>query len=732
MKEPELEKNKASTSGPEKIPAAAYDSESYSSGSGELSIYQSDDRIFQRQQFGYDFVAKVLSHRFRDSLLEAELELESGLNARMSLQAVSKDILRFRFWKPEENFDDTSVMLTGKAAGIEPARLSENEHSINFRTGGCEFRIDKSPFLLTVLDVSGTEIMQMDDRKVAGSYMTGPIGFRTDGNERSQPFFSWKMRNDEHFFGLGEKFNKCEKSSTCATIWASDTCGTNSNDMSYKSLPLLFSDGGWGIMLHSTFRSFWEIGTFSYIGGSFLSEDSKIDLFFLLSGTVKGLLGLYTELTGRPATPPDWALGTWLSRCQYRSHRELISEMRRMRKEKIPCDVVHLDPLWMKTHYYFSIGVDACDFVRNETGFPDLEDCYRQYADLGFNTCLWVNPYLPEGEPVYAEAVSRGYLLKDLDGGIARLSHGQAVGIIDFSNPEAKEWWKGKIKRELEAGASVVKPDYGDRVPENAMFYNGRTGAEMHNLYLFLYTEACYEAVEEVYGTGMVWRRSGYLGSQRYPGTWSGDVEVSWEGLRCCLRAGLSAGICGEAYWSSDIGGFVGGNPDPELYIRWFQFGMFNSLSRMHGNGQREPWYFGEKAVEVAREYSEKRYRLIPYIKKMGEVAARTGCPIMRHMALEFPDEPNIHTLDDQYMFGDRLLVAPVIKPGRSERTLYLPKGEWVDFDDRNTEFRGPGFVTVEAPLGKMPVLVCKGAELPVYKEAPQNLKGEVPKIVRL
>lgn len=708
-----------------------YTSESYATDyMPEKSIYQDDTRIFHRSGFAYDNVASVAQVSFVDETLTARVVLDSGAPALLSIASAGEGILRLNFCPANivADFTDGSEMLIPLPTEPPAATCVEQAAAYDFSVGAYTVRLYKQPFGMVILR-DGACIFELETEKLAGKYVTPPLGLRHDpfSTSHGEVYVSWRVQNDERFFGLGEKWNKVEKTSTRATIWAADTCGSNTTDMSYKSLPLLFSTKGWGILLHSGYRSFWEVGTFSYTSGSALVEDAKLDMFIFLALTLKELVGLYTDLTGKPHMPPRWALGVWMSRCVYPDRATVEAVQARLRAERIPCDVVHLDPSWMKTHYYYRLGVDACDFDWNEAAWPDHRQMLRRWLADGFNTCFWVNPYIPEGTALYEEARSKGYLLKTAGGATARLEHGEPVGTVDFSNPAAKAWWKDHLKALVDDGASVFKPDYGDRVAEDAIFANGKTGMEMHNRFMFLYTEAAFEAVKETRGENIVWRRAGYIGSQRYPGTWAGDTQVTWQGMRGALRGGLSAGFGGEAFWSHDIGGFVGVKPDPELYIRWAQFGLLSPFCRFHGTTPREPWEYGEPALDIVRHYAQLRYALIPYLLAAAHESTVTGLPMLRHMRLEFPAEPNVETLDDQYMLGADVLVAPILTPGATSRFVYFPTGRWWALEDAACVIEGPGFVEVAAPLERIPLFVRAGAVIPRYIHNPQHLKTPAP-----
>ena len=691
------------------------------------SIFPDDSRIFHRPEFSYDHVATILSARFADGILTLACVLSSGEEVNLTVEAITPQVLRLKAWQGEASFDAHSPMLLPLPESRPSVDFNETGQAYLLSLGAYTLLLHKSPFFISLASPTGETIFESETEQLVELYTSPPLGFRRRDVEK-WAFLSWKIRNEERFFGLGEKFTRFEKTSTRATIWQADTCGSNTSDMSYKAVPVLFSTAGWGMLLHTSYRTHWEIGSFSYATGSVLVEDPKIDLFLMLAPSLKEQIQLYTALTGRPSMPPKWSLGVWMSRAPYRNRLEMLEVAERLHAEQIPCDVFNVDPTWMTRNYYNDIGVEVCNFDWNEAAWSKPDELFQEFAAKGLSICLWINPYFSEDSRPYAEAKEKGYLVKNQQGGVSRLEFGLAAGIVDFTNPAARDWWKAKLTDLLRKGASALKVDFGDRVPEDALFFNSKTGKEMHNLYVHLYVAAVYEAVQEAKGIGLVWRRPGYIGSQRFPVTWAGDTQVTWQGMKGALRGGLSAAMTGEAFWSHDIGGFVGEAPSEELYIRWAQFGLLSPLSRFHGITPREPWYFGETALKVVRHYARLRNSLIPYLLATAYESTRTGMPMLRPMVLEFPDEPNVDQLDDQYLLGHDLLVAPIFKAGARSRMVYFPRGKWWRWGNPSASISGPGFHDIEAPLEVVPLYVRAGAIIPRYSQPPLNLKGPTPR----
>jgi alpha-D-xyloside xylohydrolase len=378
---------------------------------------------------------------------------------------------------------------------------------------------------------------------------------------------------------------------------------------------------------------------------------------------------------------------------------------------------------------------------------PDVSD---KLSELGVEAGMYVAPMLNVGTEMEQEARSNGYALTNENGEPYEIPLGYrtdagergeseySLAVLtrdddwrdrhnrlfytpclmpDFTNPAAVRWWKDKIKAHIQAGAfAIAMSDFGEDVPVDACFHNGRSGLEMHNIYTLLYQKATFEAVEE--GSdhrGLVNARSGTAGMQRYPICWSGDPNCTWEDMLADLRAGLSIGLSGVPFWSCDNGGFSAytGDLTPELWMRWSQWSMFQSHMRLHGDAPpRVPWLLGEPSTANFRKYAKLRYRLLPYIYSHAYHATMTALPLMRAMVLEYTDDPITHDLDDQYMFGDAFLVAPVYSP-TNRRTVYLPAGKWYDYWN-GSAYSGPAVLHIEPDLDELPLYVRSDSIIPM------------------
>ena len=527
-------------------------------------------------------------------------------------------------------------------------------------------------------------------------------------------FEALELESDEIIYGLGERFDSLIRNGRTVDFHNKDAVGTVSR-RTYVNIPFYISTKGYGLFLNSGARTSWDIATEDCSSIQFSVADNQMEYFVIQGDTPKEIIKSYCCLTGFAPLPPLWSFGLWMSRNSYTSWDTVFDVAEKLRKYDIPCDVIHLDTAWFKKDW-------DCDLKFSQERFPNPEQNIKKLREQGFRTSLWQYNFIPpnEGNTHYSEAVQNGYLAKDKDGNPYQMPK-ECKGswtndvVIDFSNPDARKWYGDKIYGLIKMGAAAIKTDFGEGIPEEA-FYHSIDGRHFHNLYSLVYNHTVFNASKKASGENLVWARSGTAGSQRYPIHWGGDSQCSFEALAATLRGALSMGISGIPFFSHDIGGFLG-MPDDELYVRWAQMGMFSSHARCHGAGDtthREPWAFSKEACEIFRYYDKLRYSLIPYIYEQAEKCTKTGLPMMRALYLEYPDDRNVYNIDNEYMFGDNILVAPVLKPlsKSTVRNVYLPKGVWRDFfTNEITESTG---IWIEKPvdLKTMPIYFKHGSEI--------------------
>jgi alpha-D-xyloside xylohydrolase len=348
-----------------------------------------------------------------------------------------------------------------------------------------------------------------------------------------------------------------------------------------------------------------------------------------------------------------------------------------------------------------------CDFVWDARAFPDPAGMLRRLKARGLHICLWINPYIAQRSPLFAEGMQQGYLLKRPSGDVWQIDMWQpGMGVVDFTNPAARQWFSAKLRALLDMGVDSFKTDFGERIPTDVVYWDGSDPAGMHNYYSYLYNQTVFELLQEQRGNAeaVVFARSATAGGQRFPVHWGGDCESTFESMAESLRGGLSLGLSGFGFWSHDIGGFEG-TPPAAIYKRWIAFGLLSSHSRLHGSqSYRVPWLFDEEAVQVLRHFTRLKCRLMPYLYARAIEAAQTGIPMMRAMLLEFPDDPTCDYLDRQYMLGEALLVAPVLAYD-GVVSYYLPSGRWTNFFS-GALLEGPRWLRETHDMLSIPLLV--------------------------
>ena len=555
---------------------------------------------------------------------------------------------------------------------------------------------------------------------ITDQHFRGRVRLPAFGIEESTPrrwCASFALASDGAVYGLGEKFGPLDKRGQLVNGRIEDALGVNT-ELAYKNVPFCWSTEGWGLLAHTPGPVRHGVGypQWSHRTHVLEVEDETLDLFFF-AGAPAEILERYTALTGRAEEPPLWSYGMWLSRAYYKVPQEAIDAAREVRRRAIPCDVITIDgrAAWeVRTRFAFQWDPARYDDPKRILGEIKAEN---------LKVCVWEYPYVSIHGPLFAQLEAKGWLLRDANGKAyvfdwvkdptddpfgSVLTPLPPSGVVDFTHPEAAAWWAQRHEALFDDGVDVIKSDFGEQVEDDMVAANGDTGRRLHNAYPLLYNRCVYEATKrynERHGRGaaMVWGRDGFIGSQRYPVQWGGDPQSDWEGMAASIRGGLSYGMSGVPYHATDVGGFYGATqPDAELYLRWTANAIFSSHFRYHGIGEREPWAFGADAEAIARRLLEFRYRLIPYIAGAAGQAARTGLPLMRAMPLAFPADRAARGYELQYLFGEALLVAPIVRPGGSVE-VWFPEGEaWHDLDT-GERIEGGRARRVSKPLGGLP-----------------------------
>lgn len=618
-----------------------------------------------------------------------------------SIQFVSPRTFRIKMtsgpqFKPEAN---SLMLVDGQAKTDNSWVYSKTGEGHEYKSEFGRILIKEKPWHIYVYNAAGkllTSTVHKSD--VSNTYTpVTPFCYVRRANDYSRSMDAvFSLSPDEKIFGCGESYQEFDKRGSRVVLWTDDANGVQ-NETMYKPIPFYMSSRGYGVFMHHSTPITCDFGKYFSPVNSMMIGDDELDLFFFL-GEPKDILDEYTDLTGKASMPPLWSFGFWMSRITYFSAEDGYKVVKQLRDYKIPSDVIHFDTGWF--------GVDwRADYKFHTDRFPNAKKMIKDFKDDGFHISLWQLPYFTPENSLFPELVEKDLVVRDRKG---NLPYEDAV--LDFTNPATVKWYQDKIAGLMELGVGAIKVDFGEAAPTYGIYSNGRTGFYEHNMFPLRYNKAVAEITKDITGYPFIWARSTWAGSQRYPVHWGGDPATTNTAMSATLRGGLSIGLSGFTFWSHDIGGFVTATPE-DVYRRWTPFGMLSSHVRSHGNPPTEPWEYGENFMEDFRKADNMRYELMPYIYSQAKISSEKGLPMLRALFVEFPDDPGAWLVDNQYLFGSDILVAPMFENG-TERAVYLPgKGNWYDY--QTGKKYAAGWHTIKT--GDIPIiaLVKEGAAIP-------------------
>jgi len=553
--------------------------------------------------------------------------------------------------------------------------------------------------------------------------------FKSVGGDLSRCEASFTAFDNERIYGLGQRRHGLLDQKGCVLEL------THRN--SQISIPFLVSSRGYGLLWHNPGMGRVELGRTQT---RWVADASRVIDYVVTTGDgYAGIMERYADLTGHPQVLPKWAAGFWQCKLRYKTQDELLAVAREHKRRGLPMSVIVID--------YFN-WTKMGEWKFDPTCWPDPKAMVRELEALGIKVMVSVWPTVNPDSENFAELERRGLLVRTERGlnsfikfTDSNANHTVISGLLDSTHPDARAFLWSKVRENyFRHGIKVwwldaIEPEMVTYDHDNVRYHAGN-GLEVGCIYPMMQQQALFEGMKAAGETEIVsLGRAGFAGSQRYGAAiWSGDIHSTWEDLRQQVRAGLNIGLSGIPWWTTDIGGFFGGEVDTpyfrELIVRWFQYGVFCPLFRLHGwrnssmahpetsdptrGGPNEVWSFGERAYGIIRELLFLRERLRPYIMTQMKLASTKGTPPMRPLFFDFPKDAAAQNVDDQFMFGPDLLVAPVLNGGETKRKVYLPDGvTWTDAWT-GKKFRGGQQITAAAPLERIPLYLRAGRKLPI------------------
>lgn len=636
----------------------------------------------------------------KNNLLVAEVRLlDDKKSSYIKIGITEKDdvVLRFEPWVGR---NDSFQPIDYKLRNISDENISIGE-SIHLEMGSNNVRIDKNGNI-EINDVVQT--ISSAKKDIKGNFRARGTGIKTaqfNNSPEKIESVSIDIHKDstEHIYGGGERFKSIEHSGSRIKSQVTQGAGANRGE-TYKSSPRYVSTEGYGFI----------VNTYSTVECDFESTSNEVteievmsncaEILFTFEDNLSDCLSNLYKYDEKNKAPPVWAFGFWSSRNTYESWDEVMEIAEEYRRRNVPCDVIHIDPGWIESFDDFKFEWSS--------SFDNSKEYIDKLHDMGFKVSLWVYPYVPTSSPMYKDN-KKEYFVNDSFGNNFIFNDKGKLAAVDFTNPEAFEWWSSELSNLIEDGIDVIKSDFGEYIPEKTVFSNGKSGYEMRNAYPEKYQEACVSAFKKTDKKPLLWSRSGWVSQNSNSIHWNGDAQSTWEEYRTTIKSGLNAAMSSYSFWSSDVGGYKR-NPSDSLYGEWMKFSALGSPHiRAHGKSPREPWVYSE-SYEDSKKVLKERYKIVPYLYSYAVVAEEKGIPIMRPMVLE---DDSFREESSQYMLGDHLLVAPFLTDNK-ERTVRLPESnDWICYWTLE-EFEGGEQLEVKySNKIPIPLFVRKGCAIP-------------------
>ena len=678
-------------------------------------------------------LGKILGYEVNGNLI-----LVNYKDIQCTVTMVNERVVNFfaPFFRKERN---SKAVENLKCENIEFS-VEKNEGCLNVKTKLLDIRI-YDDFKVDIFKSNGEALCRdfRGERKPfrrlgANFSLAAEEGHKLEGHEEYKIYVSKVMENDMYFYGLGERTGSLNKKGYHYRNWNTDDPTPHGETYAqlYKSIPFLITmkdKEACGIFFDNHFESHFDMGKENSNYYYFGAKDGNLDYYFIYGPEVSKVVNEYTNLTGKTPLPQVWTLGYQQCRWSYAPAERALEIAKTFRKKNIPCDTIYLDIDYMDG---FRV------FTWDNKKFENPKDFTNQLKEMGFKVVTIIDPgvKVDKGYKVYDEGIKNGYFATDKDGIVYKnvVWPGDSV-FPDFMNSNVRKWWANNQKIMIDAGVAGIWNDmnepasFNGPLPDDIIFDNDGTivtHKEIHNVYGHMMDKATYDGIKEFTGKRpFVVTRACYAGTQKYATVWTGDNQSTWEHLRMSLPMLMNLGLSGMAFCGTDVGGF-GHDCTAELLSRWVQVGAFTPLFRNHstiGSREQEPWAFGNETEEINRKYIKLRYKFIPYLYDMMHKCEENGAPIIRPLLYDYQNDKKTYEINDEFLFGDNILVSPVVEQGSRQKLVYLPEGNnWIDYWT-GTEFEGGQYIIKEAPLDICPIYIKAMSIIPTSKDV--NYIGE-------